>query len=196
MNKDNITSPNEATLTLWMDGELKGDELKYVELWVQEHPEILAERDAVQAMNQQISTHLPNSIEPPYPEFFNQQVLRQINQDNLDSQTTETKQKASFWQWFAAPMAAAGMAACFFLGTQIKSSPEYNQSGKVAQYSSVYTPDGSVHADMFNSDEEGITVIVLEGLQDIPDELNIVGNSHRPKDNSSSMMAVHFPASL
>ena len=36
-------------------------------------------------------------------------------------------------------------------------------------------PDGDVRANIFSSDDNGATVIVLEGLEDIPDDFEIVG---------------------
>ena len=82
MKKQSNQAPDEATLTLWMDGELDGDELMRVESWAQEHPEILAQRDAVRAMNASIRDHVPASVEPPYADFFNQRILRHIHEES------------------------------------------------------------------------------------------------------------------
>ena len=83
------TPPDETTLTLWMDGQLTGTELESMEAWAQQHPELLAERDAIQAMTQSIQDTLPSSQEPPYPEFFNQQIMKSIQEE------TSTAAKAS-----------------------------------------------------------------------------------------------------
>ena len=92
------TKPDETTLTLWMDGELEGDELTRIEAWAQDHPEILAERDAVQAMSANIRGNIPASIEPPYPKFFNQHILRHIDDEVIPAAIEQ--QKGSFFQQF------------------------------------------------------------------------------------------------
>ena len=92
------TKPDETALTLWMDGELEGDELQRVEVWVREHPELLAERDAVQSMRASIKQHMPGSIEPPYPDFFNQHIFRHIDDEVVSTAEVSTRRKSGFWR--------------------------------------------------------------------------------------------------
>lgn len=175
--------PDDIMLTQWMDGELEGETLRQVETWVQDHPELLAERDAVQAMSASIQKNIPNSVEPPYPDFFNQRILRAINEETAPQSQPDLKSRG-FWQWLAMPLAAGAMAVCFYLGTQMDHTPApsgaplvINQTPKA----SVYTPDGAVSANMFKSTDA--TVIVLEGLEDLPDDLEMAGGpSTAPSD--------------
>ena len=53
------TTPDDITLTQWMDGKLHGQNLQEVKAWAQEHPEVLAERDAIRTMNANIQELLP-----------------------------------------------------------------------------------------------------------------------------------------
>jgi hypothetical protein len=46
--------------------------------------------------------------------------------------------------------------------------------------SSIYTPDRGVQADMFQSEQA--TVIVLKGLQDLPDDLEMAGEPSTPSN--------------
>ena len=168
------TTPDETTLTLWMDGELEGSARENVEAWALENPEILAERDAVQAMSARIREHVPGSVEPPHSDFFNQRILRHIKDEIPASHVTPVRKKSNFWQWLAVPVAAGAMAVCFYMGTRVGeggdiSAPNYT----VSTSSSVYAPDGDVKASMFTS--ENATVIVLEGLDDIPDDFEMAG---------------------
>ncbi len=173
--------PDETTLTLWIDGELEGEELQRVEAWAQEHPELLAERDAIRAMNTSIREAVPASVEPPYPDFFNERILRHI-EDERHTPAASGSRKRSFWQWLAVPAAAAAMALCFYMGTRV-AEPTTITSPATAAVSTVYTPDGDVSADMFRTEDAGATVIVLKGLEDIPDDLEMVG---RPAANTSN----------
>ncbi len=195
------TKPDDITLTQWMDGELDGDELIRVEAWVQGHPELLAERDAEQAMSASIREHVVGSEEPPYPDFFNQRILRAIKEDQRAEQqavSTNVGQTSSrgFWQWVLAPMAAGAMAVCFYLGTQVGGdTPAASGVDPVAivqvEAPSVYTPDGAVRADMFKSDDAESMVIVLEGLDDLPDDLEMAGGpTSRPTTGSSDAMMI------
>ncbi len=172
------TAPDENTLTLWMDGELEGQNLEYVEAWAREHPELLAERDAVQAMNASIREQIPRSIEPPYPDFFNQRILRHIGEEAAAA-SPPTRKKNRFWQWFTVPAAAAAMAVCFYMGTRVGEAEVSSTSNHtVSPAPSVYAPDEDVKASMFTSNQA--TVIVLEGLDDIPDDLEMTGEPASP----------------
>ena len=194
MKKQPVETPDEATLTLWMDGELNGDELARMESWAQDHPELLAERDAVQAMSVSIKAHVPASVEPPYPDFFNQRILRHIDDELLTLPVKETGTRQSFLRkmgsWLAFPAAAAAMAVCFYMGTQLRDGSARDMPAiSVAAGASVYTPDSEVSAAMFNSKDAGATVIVLEGLEDIPDDFDIAGEPHRGRyDQPGAMM--------
>ncbi len=177
------TKPDDITLTRWMDGELDGEPLHRVEAWAQEHPELLAERDAIQAMNASIRTHVPDSIEPPYPDFFNQRILRAIEEDQMATtapQDVKNRAKSrGFWQWLSLPIAACAMALCFYLGTQVSDEPPSQNPPVVVttpvHTPSVYTPDGAVQANMFQTADAKAVVILLEGLDDIPDDFEIAG---------------------
>jgi hypothetical protein len=56
--------------------------------------------------------------------------------------------------------------------------------------SSIYTPDGDVSADIFRAEGAGATVIVLKGLTDIPDDLEMVGNPATASSNGASMASI------
>lgn len=170
------TYPDETTLTLWMDGELEGEDLQRMEAWAQEHPELLAERDAIQALSQNMQQNLPASVEPPYPDFFNERIQRAIQEETAPV-TAPTQSSGGFWKWLAAPLAAGAMAVCFYLGTQVAPTGT-NPMQNTSVASTVYTPDNSVEANIFVANNQEATVIVLEGLEDIPDDLDMVGSPY------------------
>jgi len=200
MKKETNEAPNDALLTLWMDGELDGDELAQVETWVRDHPELLAQRDALQAMGDQIRTNIAASVEPPYPDFFNQRIMRRIDEDLAEaSANKEPGQNSSAWhqfggkwgRWLAFPAAAAAMLLCFHMGTRVGKEPGQVITAAAANASSkIYTPDGDVSADMFSSKDAGATIIVLEGLEDIPDDFEIAGEPNRGRSDHYGAMMV------
>ena len=188
MNKQ----PDETTITLWIDGELEGEELGRVEAWAREHPELLAERDAIRAMRADIRESVPSSVEPPYADFFNQRILRHIEEEQrAQAVSPPVGTRRSFWQWLAVPAAAAAMLLCFYMGTRV-SDPATNAAPSVvavSTVSTVYTPDGDVSADMFRADGADATVIVLKGLEDIPDDVEMVGEPARSGDSGAVMVS-------
>ena len=200
MKRQHNQAPDEAMLTLWIDGELNGDELAQVELWAQDHPGLLAERDAVRAMQSNIQANMPASVEPPYADFFNQRILQAIENEKAES-AARVRSTGSQWlgnklnKWLALPAAAAAMVMCFYMGTQVSHMPD--SVAPVAAVSAVsvepaiYMPDGDVRANIFSSDDNGATVIVLEGLEDIPDDFEIVGEPRHSRSASSRVVTVN-----
>lgn len=180
--------PDQTTLTQWIDGELVGEELQRVEAWAQNHPELLAERDAIRVMNQSIRATIPASIEPPYGDFFNERILRHIESEQLTHVPTLAP-KRRIWQWLMIPTAAASMALCFYVGTRV-AEPTSISSPSNTVVSTIYTPDGDVSADIFRAEGAGATVIVLKGLTDIPDDLEMVGNPATDSSSGASMVSI------
>ena len=182
MKQQHHQAPDEAMLTRWMDGELSGDELEQMESWAQEHPGILTERDAVQAMQKDIRDSVAADTEPPYADFFNQRILRIIANEPARA-SHDTRASGSHWlgwlwsKWLALPGAAMAMALCFYLGTQVSFLPPAQTAGaSTPGRPMIYTPDADIRANVFSSRNTGATVIVLEGLDDLPDDLEIAGN--------------------
>lgn len=197
MKRQHNQAPDEAMLTLWIDGELNGDELARVESWAQDHPELLAERDAVRAMQSNIQANMPASVEPPYADFFNQRILQAIENEKAES-AASVRSTGSQWmgskfnKWLALPAAAAAMVMCFYMGTQVSHMPEsVAPIAAVSAEPAIYMPDGDVRANIFSSDDNGATVIVLEGLEDIPDDFEIVGEPRHSGSASSRAVMVN-----
>ena len=198
MKKHDNQAPSEEQLTRWMDDELEGDELARMEAWAQDHPEFQAERDAVKAMRSDIRANIPASVEPPYSEFFNQRILRAIENDQLAASKNQA-QEGSHWmawllnnKWMALPTAAAAMAMCFYLGMQVNDRPqELAPMAAMLTKPVIYTPDGDIKAEVFSSTDNGATVIVLDGLDDIPDELEIASGPYPGETQPSAVAMVN-----
>lgn len=198
MKRQDHQAPDETTLTRWIDGELSGDELAQVELWAQEHPGILAERDAVQAMQKSIKESVPADREPPYADFFNQRILRMIENDQArfqpDASESGSQWLGSLWsKWLALPGAAVAMVLCFYWGTQVSFGPQPGEPVvSTLARPMIYTPDADIRANVFSSQNTGATVIVIEGLEDLPDDLEIVGNQGPGNQSEAGgLMASH-----
>lgn len=177
-------NPDEATLALWLDDELSGAELASVESWAKEHPEQLAAREEIRRWRATISTAIPASEEPPYPDFFNSRVLQAIREQTPKPVASE--KKPFFWKSWLMPMAAcAGMALTFWVGTKSNSTPEYDVAGApraIPVEPVLYTPETGVNAELFASKEASATVIVLNGVTAIPDATDFSETVYVPMD--------------
>ncbi|MGB2402120.1 MAG: anti-sigma factor family protein [Akkermansiaceae bacterium] len=196
MKRHDEQAPDPAELTLWIDGELNGDDLARVESWAKNHPEYLVERDAVRAMKSEIRSTIPASVEPPYADFFNQRIMRTIEDGSANA--SEQRTTAGFaliagklGKWLALPATAAAMLICFYIGTQVNQvTAPPSPVVKVSAKPTIYMPDGNVRANIFSPANNAATVIVLEGLEDIPDDFEIVGEPHRGSSARAQAMMV------
>ncbi len=199
MKTHNDQAPDPADLTLWIDGELDGDELARVEAWVKDHPEYIAEREAVHAMQSEIRANIPASVDPPHADFFNQRILRAIENERLHGPEREVELgfgslsavAGKFGRWLALPTAAVAMLLCFYMGTQVSQvSDPVAPIVKVSAKPAIYMPDGNVRANILSPDHTGATVIVLEGLEDIPDDFELVGEPQHSGSASTQAVTV------
>ncbi len=187
------TSPDEATLALWLDDELTGEELAGMESWASRHPAQLAAREGIRRWRATISAAIPASEEPPYPDFFNTRVLQAIRESAAEAKTVTGKRP--FWRSWLMPMAAcAGMVLAFWVGVKSANSPAYDVAGApkaIPVEPVVYTPENGVDAEWFASYHASATVIVLNGVAAIPDSTDfsetVVNPMIREIDSTASL---------
>lgn len=167
------TNPDEAKLALWLDDELDGEDLAAVEAWAGSQPEQLAAREEVRRWRKLMASAIPAAEEPPYAELFSGRVARAIRQAAPESVVVAKRRFA--WQTFLMPLAAcAGMVLAFWLGTKSTKSgpPEIVVAGApkaIPVEPIIYTPEKGVNAEWFASSGAAATVIVLNGVDAIPD---------------------------
>lgn len=174
-------NPDEATLALWLDDELTGDDLAAVEAWALGRPEQIAAREEIRLWRATMSRALPGSEEPPYADFFNQRVLQGIRE--ISVKPIDSVRKSWGWKsWFPPLTACAGMALAFWIGTRTRSFPEVDVTGApraILVEPVVYTPENGVMAEWFTSTKASATVIVLNGVTAIPDSTDFSATACR-----------------
>lgn len=176
--------PDETTLALWLDDELTGSDLASVEAWAATQPEQLAAREEIRRWREMVTSNMAASIEPPYPDFFNSRVLQSIREQAPVPASPE--KKPFFWKsWFMPIAACAGMAFAFWAGMKTQSVPEIDVAGApraIPVDPVVYTPENGVNAEWFTSSEASATVIVLNGINAIPDSMDFSETVYVPMD--------------
>jgi hypothetical protein len=167
-------NPDETRLAMWLEDELHGEELAAFEASVAGRQELHAARAEARRWREMMGVTLRSSEEPPYPEFFNHRVAHSIRE--LQARPVPTSQATvgfSWRSWFMPVTACAGMAMAFWLGgKQVGGVHEIDVTGApraIPVDPVLYTPESGVSAEWFASTEASATVIVLSGVEAIPD---------------------------
>lgn len=165
----------EELLTRWMDGVLTDVEQEELAPYLSKHPEMDAEREGFLRLRREIQTAIPASEEPPYPDFFNTHLERLIAEER-GAVVEEPKPANGLWRmlslWLAP--AAAAVVLAFLAGMQLGNSRDGGElmvAGPVAP--AVYSPIATVQAEAMQDESFGGTVIVLEGLEAIPNSVDL-----------------------
>ncbi|MFZ9941760.1 MAG: hypothetical protein ACO3F7_06375 [Luteolibacter sp.] len=190
--------PDDATLALWLEDELDGEDFANVEAWAQSQPDQLAMRESARKWKAMINSGIPATEEPPYADFFNARIARSIREQQFQqSPQAKSASVIPFWKKFTRPLAAcAGMALTFWLGIHSRSIPVVDEIAEIATVSEinqlagagddlpamVYTPVNGVSAEYFDSDDAAATVVILEGVAAIPDTVDL---TKQTADNES-----------
>lgn len=168
------TTPDEEMLALWLDDELEGDAMSAIEAWAASQPAQLAAREEVRHWRATVKAAVPTSVEPPFPDFFNsriQQTIRELAPRVPAAATAATAAREPWWRTWLLPVSAvAGMVFTFWMGTQTTGTQATGQP-------TVYTPEKGVDAEWFASAPASATVIVLEGVEAIPDSHDFNGTA-------------------
>jgi len=174
------TIPDETTLARWLDDDLQGPERRAFEISIQGDADLFARRQAARDWRAAVATVIPAVVEPPYPEFFNHRIERAIR----EQVPKPTLRKAAVWRgWWMPATALAGMVLAFWGGTMTggrvtpvravaNSGPATVPVVAGTEGPTVYTPEHGVDAEWFSSPDAAATVIVLEGVDAIPDTLD------------------------
>lgn len=186
-------NPDETKLALWLDDELSGAELSEMNSWAAKQPEQLAAREELRSFRKMISENIPESEEPPYPEFFNSRVTQGIRDlqtaESESMQPAAAKKSGVFWRsWLLPVTACAGMAFAFMIGKQ-SNQPSQPLAILPALSPAVYTPEDGVEAQWFSSNTADATVILLQGISDIPDSMDFSKTVYVPSAREADRTA-------
>ena len=183
--------PDEATLALWLDDELTGENLAAVEAWAVTEPDQIAVRDEIRQWRAMLGATVPASEEPPFPDFFNSRVLQAICEAPARREVVR-KPRFSWYSWLMPLAGCAGMAMAFWVGKNSQSLPEYDVAGApraIPVEPDVYTPETGVEAKWYSSKDATATVIVLNGVAAIPDTTDFSATSAVPMERESDSTA-------
>ena len=165
----------EELITRWIDGELNDqDENDFKKLY-DSNPDIYDSfKEDAGIYKQVFRDHYESEKEVPYGDFFNSQIKKKILEEN-GSTSTPSSFLSDMIQWIKSPFtwSAAALSFCLLVFLNLPSESEFSGDTIV----STYSPDSSVSIVTAEFNEEAnATVIVLEGLDPVPNETDFSGN--------------------
>lgn len=189
------TNPDEERLALWLDDELSADEAAGFETGLDAgHFAMREETRKVKAM---LAQGLPREEEPPYADFFNHRIAKEI------SATAAPAAPAAGRHWSLKKLffplgAVAGMVLAFFLGMHSHRGGDpsgvvmneidvSNAPRAIPVENFVYTPDRAVEAQWFDSKDASAVVMVLTGIDAIPDQVDFSETAFFSSDENLDM---------
>jgi len=161
----------EERLTAWVDGRLTGRELAAFERELQSHPESLAETEADRELGALLRANITS---PPLrnADFFNIELLRQIESSQPSAPVPAARPSPSFWS--LPRMAFAGvflllLSTLLYFAAVPNTNREVRQNQQyVSNILNARSDDPNITATSFHSKEDDVNVVWLDGLSYIP----------------------------
>ncbi len=191
------TTPDDELLALWVDDALEGPSASEVDAWASTRSEWLERREQARQIAPLLKTGLAASEEPPYAEFFNSRIAREIAREAGGAVAPTFSRSRSLWSWFLPATAVAGMVFCFWAGTRMVPAPAVAGPDPVAAPPApyLYTPEKGVKAAYFASEPADAMVIVLDGVAAIPDSFEVPDTaSIREPASDTATATIEVPA--
>ena len=166
----------EENWTAWIDGELTGKELVEFEAALPDRSAAEAEkRDAHKLggfLKEQLSVAYPMGNE----EFFHHQLRERINTDTTATPSREPSDaRATWWSisrllWTGAASLAIFMVCAVFVMREKTTGDQSQYLSQIlnARVDPAVSPDATI--SMFESKEDKVTVLWVDGLQSLPSE--------------------------
>ncbi len=180
----------EELITRWIDGELNPKEKIEFEKLYDARPDFYNSlRAEANASKDLLKRSFEFEKEIPYGDFFNNQIRKKIQSDDFDSDSSSGF-LFDVLAWLRSPFTWAA-TACFIAFVLV--NPQSGVNGEDNIIVSTYSPDPSVSIVSAEFNEKAnATVIVLEGLEPVPDETDFNENHITSYDRQGPPGFVQF----
>ncbi|MDA7607935.1 hypothetical protein N8640_05535, partial [Akkermansiaceae bacterium] len=104
----------EELFVKWIDGQLTSEEEVQVVSLFQENENLEAELQEMKSVSGSLAEEIPASVDPPYCDFFNSQLMRKVDleiQSRTPSEMRGRRAKSFRWAW--APVGALALVLSF-----------------------------------------------------------------------------------
>ena len=180
----------EELITRWIDSELNPKEKIEFEKLYDARPDFYNSlRVEANASKDLLKSSFEFEKEIPYGDFFNNQIRKKIQDDDFDSNSSSGF-LFDVLTWLRSPCTWAA-TACFIAFILV--NPQSGVNGEDNIIVSTYSPDPSVSIVSAEFNEKAnATVIVLEGLDPVPDETDFNENHITSYDRQGPPGFVQF----
>jgi anti-sigma-K factor RskA len=157
----------------WLDGEMPAAERAAFEKEMAADPALQAEVDSARRLSSLLKQELPAEMAVPHADFFNSQIQVQLAQIEADERRARPADQSPWTNWFRMPwLIGAAAAVVAFLLVRQGDAPHSSSDTLVM---STYAPNPKVVVNAFHSDDAEATVLMLEGLEELPADRKVVG---------------------
>ncbi len=174
------TEQTEELFVKWMDGALTPEEDRELASLFAEDPGIKEELVAIKSVTSRVAQEVPASVEPPYGDFFNSQLMRKID---LTKEARRPARRAGEWWrslgWAWAPVGVLALVLSFFAGHRLANSGRAERlvagpPGPVESISlpTVYSVGDSLDAEVIADADGQVAAIVVNGIAAIRDDID------------------------
>ena len=164
----------EEKWTAWIDGELSGAELAEFEASLPDKAAAEAEKRDAQKLGTFLKQHLPCAA-MGNEEFFNHQLRERIAHEEPAARERETAGTGRAWWpigrlvWVGATALAIFSVCTFFvIREKAPTQSQYLTQILNARVDPAVSPNATI--SMFETKEDKVTVLWVEGLQSLPSE--------------------------
>ena len=189
----------EELVVRWMDDvTLSASEKEELNRILEAEPELQELRAGHSRMREELKTTYREVEDVPYGDFF-QTKLQQAIRDSEEE--LPSAKMASSWKdslrWCLAPVAVGAMAVALLAGTRVGNGPTERRLVVASAQNRplVYTPEGGVTSTILNADAQGTSVILLDGLQPIPDSYDLMAERKNASDLPAHIQLISTEAS-
>lgn len=167
----------EEKITQWIDGELADEQVRDL---LESHPELAGLKKSAAETGQVLRQGLPLEENLPYPDFFNHRIRQRLEEENAESIQSPVSlgEEARILPWFTRSRLFAGLAfSAMAIGLIVYSvvGPAPVGFSERTEIVGTYTPNPDVLASSHFDKEAQATIIHLDGLEEIPADMEISG---------------------
>ena len=184
-----MKASEEELITRWIDGELEDADVREL---LEKYPELRKEKARADEMREMLQKELETGEKIPYPDFFNHQIRRRIEEEKTAVSTSKDYEEMSekqLFPWFTLSRNVAALALLVLVGIFIAVA-YFDVRDHGTKIVSTYTPSPGVEATAFYSDQANASVLMLDGLKELPASYEIKGQqamSYDPSADGSSI---------
>lgn len=187
----------EHDLVRWLDGEMTETERTAFEGRLKADAALAKEARELRALGVGIRAHLPAEMKVPHADFFNSQIevrIAQMEMEDARRRQSKALPLESLFAWLRKPWLATAATVALAVLAFIWLHQDPGASSQ-SQILSSYTPNTSIHARAFHDDAAQATVLMLDGLDEMPADRKISGiNVHHSQTDPEVAATTLFDA--